>query len=62
MQCKCGPEMTEGTHIVTTEKGKLKWLGYAPESDIDVQQWECKHCGRVRCKVYCDQKCIKDFG
>ena len=59
--------MKESTHEVTSRKGKLEWLDYAPDDeipdeDISIQQWECGSCGRVRYKIHCAGECIKTFG
>jgi len=62
MQCKCGEQLTESTHTVTTEEGKLRWIEYAPKNDIDIQQWICKSCKRVHYKVWDGIELLKVFG
>lgn len=65
MQCKCGAEVRERNHKVTTLRGAKDWLPDHSDLDIEpllplnIEQKECK-CGRYGYKVQSGLKLIYD--
>lgn len=58
MQCPCGAEVQDRTHVVKTLRGAKEWLPTFNDNEIEfhlpvlIEQKECPKCGRYGFKVW----------
>lgn len=58
MQCPCGAEVQDRTHVIKTLRGAKEWLPTFNDNEIEfhlpvlIEQKECPKCGRHGFKVW----------